>query len=43
MLGPPEIDDEAGPIWDTDEVVGWIRGAFPSIFQIEAGDPYNFK
>ena len=29
--------------WDTDEVAGWIRGAFPSIFQNEAGDPYHFK
>ena len=29
--------------WDTDEVAGWILGAFPSIFQNEAGDPYHFK
>ena len=29
FLDPPEIDDETGPIWDTDEVAGWIRGAFP--------------
>ena len=43
MLDPPEIDDETGPIRDTDEVAGWIPGAFPSIFQNEAGDPYNFK
>ena len=40
LLDPPEIDDES---WDTDEVAGWILGAFPSIFQNEAGDPYNLK
>ena len=39
LLDPPEIDDETGPIRDTDEVAGWIPGAFPSIFQNEAGDP----
>ena len=43
LLDPPEIDDETGPIRDTDEVAGWIPGAFPSIFQNEAGDPYHFK
>ena len=43
LLDPPEIDDETGPIRDTDEVAGWIPGAFPSIFQNEAGDPYNLK
>ena len=43
LLDPPEIDDEAGPIRDTDEVAGWIPGAFPFIFQNEAGDPYNLK
>ena len=29
--------------WDTDEVAGWILGAFPLIFQNEAGGPYHFK
>jgi hypothetical protein len=43
LLHPPEIDDETGPIQDTDELAGWITGAFPSIFQNETGDPYNFK
>ena len=43
LLDPPQIDDEAGPIRDTDEKPGWIPGAFPSIFQNEAGDAYNFK
>ena len=43
LLHPPEIDDETGPIRDTDEVAGWITGASPSIFQNETGDPYNFK
>jgi hypothetical protein len=43
LLDPPELDDETGPIRDTDEVAGWIPGAFPSIFQNETGDPYNFK
>ena len=42
LLDPPELDDETGPIRDTDEVAGWIPGAFPSIFQNETGDPYNF-
>ena len=36
-------DDEVYRRWDTDEVAGWILGAFPSIFQNEAGDPYHFK
>ena len=27
LLDPPEIDDEAGPIRDTDEVAGWIPGS----------------
>ena len=43
MLDPPEIDDETGPIRDTDEVAGWIPGAFPSIFQNGKGDPYYWK
>ena len=43
LLDPPEIDDETGPIRDTDEKPHWIPGAFPSIFQNEAGNPYNFK
>ena len=43
LLGPPEFDDETGPIRGTDEVVGWIPGALPSIFQNEWGDPYNLK
>ena len=43
LLDPPEIDAEKGPIRDTDEVAGWIPAAFPSIFQNEKGDPYNFK
>ena len=40
LLCPLEIDDES---WDTDEVAGWILGAFPSIFQHGAGNPYNIK
>ena len=43
LLHPPEIDNETGPIRDTDEVAGWITGASPSIFQNETEDPYNFK
>ena len=43
LLDPPEIDDETGPIRDTDEVAGWIPGALPPSFQNETGDPYNFK
>ena len=43
LLDPPEIDAQKGPIRDTDEVAGWIPAAFPSIFQNEKGDPYNFK
>jgi len=39
LLDPLEVDDES---WGTDEVAGWFLGAFPSIFQNEAGDPYNF-
>ena len=42
LLDPLEIDEE-GLIGDTDEVAGWIPGTFPSIFQNEKGDPYNFK
>ena len=42
LLDPPELDDKAGPIRDTDEKPGWIPGAFPSIFQHETGYPYNF-
>ena len=43
FLDPREIDDDTGPIRHTDEVSGWILGAFPSISQNEARDPYNFK
>ena len=39
LLDPPEIDEERGPIKDTDEVAGWIPGAFPGIFQNGNGDP----
>ena len=39
LLDLPEIVVES---WGTDEVAGWFLGAFPSIFQNEAGDPYNF-
>jgi hypothetical protein len=42
LLHPPEIVDETSDP-GTDEVAGWITGAFPSIFQNESGDPYNFK
>ena len=38
MLDPLEVDDES---WGTDEVAGWFLSGFPSIFQNEAGDPYN--
>ena len=41
LLNRPAMDEERGPIKDTDEVAGWIPGAFPGIFQIEKGDPYN--
>ena len=43
LVNPPTIDEERGPIKDTDEVAGWIPGAFPGIFQNEKGDPYNWE
>ena len=41
LLDPPEIDEECR-IRDTEETPHWIPGAFPSIFQNETGDPYNY-
>ena len=40
LLDLLEIGDES---WDTDEVAGWIRAAFPAIFQNEVGNSYNVK
>ena len=43
MVDPPEYED--GPdarVRDTDETPYWIPGAFPTIFQNETGDPYNY-
>ena len=40
LLDHLEIDDES---WDTDEVAGWILGAFLLIFQNEAGDNFNIE
>ena len=42
LVDPPEIDAE-GRIRDTDQLPHWIPGAFPTIFQNETGDPYNYK
>ena len=39
LLDPPELDDDAGPTRDTDEIPGWTPGACPSSFQNETGDP----
>ena len=41
LVDPPEIDAD-GRIRDTDELPHWVPGAFPTIFQNETGDPYNF-
>ena len=41
--GEEAATDEVYRRWDTDEVAGWILGAFPLIFQNEAGCPYHFK
>ena len=38
LLDRLEIYDES---WDTDEVSGWTLAALPSIFENEAGNPYN--
>ena len=39
MVNPPELSDI---IRDTDKEPYWIPGAFPTIFQNETGDPYNY-
>ena len=39
LLDPPEFADR---IKDTDREPHWIPGAFPTIFQNETGDPFNY-
>ena len=39
LVDPPEFGDR---IRDTDKEPYWIPGAFPTIFQNETGDPYNY-
>jgi len=39
LVDPPEFGDR---IKDTDKEPYWIPGAFPTIFQNETGDPYNY-
>ena len=39
LVDPPEFADR---IRDTDKEPHWIPGAFPTIFQNETGDPFNF-
>lgn len=39
LVDPPEF---AALIKDTDKQPYWIPGAFPTIFQNETGDPYNY-
>ena len=40
LVDPPEFGDR---VRDTDKVPYWIPGAFPTIFQNETGDPYNYE
>ena len=39
LVDPPEFGDR---IRDTDKEPHWIPGAFPTVFQNETGDPYNY-
>ena len=39
LVDPPEFGDR---VRDTDKEPYWIPGAFPTIFQNETGDPYNY-
>ena len=39
LVEPPEFDRR---VRDTDKEPFWIPGAFPTIFQNETGDPYNY-
>ena len=39
LVDPPEFGDR---IRDTDREPYWIPGAYPTIFQNESGDPYNY-
>ena len=39
LVAPPEFGDR---VRDTDKTPYWIPGAFPTIFQNETGDPYNY-
>ena len=39
LVEPPEFGER---VRDTDKVPFWIPGAFPTIFQNETGDPYNY-
>jgi hypothetical protein len=39
LVDPPELGDL---IRDSDKQPYWIPGAFPTIFQNETGDPYNY-
>ena len=43
-IDKPAVDppDSAKIIRDTDKEAFWIPGAFPTIFQNETGDPYNY-
>ena len=39
LIDPPVLGEK---IKDTEKLPYWIPGAFPTIFQNESGDPYNF-
>ena len=39
LVEPPTLGDR---IRDTDKEPYWIPGAFPTIFQNETGDPFNY-
>ena len=39
MVDPPELADR---VRDTDKEPYWIPGAFPTVFQNETGDPFNY-
>ena len=39
MVDPPVLGER---VRDTEKLPHWIPGAFPTIFQNESGDPYNY-
>ena len=40
LVDPPEFAER---IRDTHKEAHWIPGAFPTIFQNQTGDPYNYR